>query len=1082
MRLLKCHVENFGILSDFDYTFNPGLTVIREPNGFGKSTLAAFIKAMFYGFPRTGARNIIENERRRYEPWQGGKYGGYVEFFYENTEYRVERFFGRTAAKDSFSLYDLTNRRESRKFSEKLGEELFQLDAESFVRSTYMPQLSERNTFATTSIRTKLSNLVDDTNDMNNYDSAKEKLRGVRTGYRNYRGVGGKIQELQSRIEKLSEELQEAETEKIELQETVREITQVKAQRTEKEKEIKHLREDIRFASNQKTMRVQKQHLERLKNEVKKAEEGLEKVDSRYPNGYPERKEIRLQQDNLHSIAQQEEKRKGLALPEEIFTAAKEGERLFADSEQAESDMELCRQQCNELAEIRGKLTAQMTQEDREHLKELSEMFREGVPSQEELSHWQERANCLAAIEGERRTAVLPQEEQEKLIGMDRFFANGIPEEEALDACSRRQQEIDMLIQQRENCGLEAGEQEELKKLSRYFSVRVPAEEEIFEKQQKCRRVAELNGKKNVQTAVVQQQDPKPQNSKKWMILGIVGCILLLIGAGFFAASLFAGGAVLAVAGFAALLGAFWMYTKQMLRAGRAASAIMTESAITEEESRELYELQRNIDEFILQFYSSATGPEEQLTKLLMDRRRFAELSEKQSRTQGKKKTLSEEAGRLEEQNRQVFAKFYPGEEYRADFAGVLKEKLIDYRALRDRMDRTAKKQTQLKEQACRIDEELQRVLGHYYSSTGNWQATVMQLGRDRTAYLDLQDRQEQMRRGADETGRRNEELKASVKRILEKYEAYREGESYDACLQALQKRFTHCRDAVQKVKKYEEELKEVDCAKKAAELSFEDFLVKYGFDGTSPQELIEQVEEDQNLHQRLCENLCSAKEALSAYQRENPKVGQTEIIESYADPEELQKEEREKQGELDAIDQNLRNLRQKRDELRRKTEKIPEWQDQIAQMEEERADAEKKCDLLDKTMEFLEQAKDNLALSYVGKVERGFRKYADKLLDTRAGRVMVDKDLQIYIDEQGVRREAGCYSVGTMDSIMLCMRLALADALFAQEKPFIIMDDPFVNLDDLHTEQALAMLEKIADIYQVVYLVCNSSRCGDLI
>ena len=56
MKLLRCHVENFGILSDFDLTFTEGLNVLCRENGFGKSTLAAFLKAMFYGLPKTRAK------------------------------------------------------------------------------------------------------------------------------------------------------------------------------------------------------------------------------------------------------------------------------------------------------------------------------------------------------------------------------------------------------------------------------------------------------------------------------------------------------------------------------------------------------------------------------------------------------------------------------------------------------------------------------------------------------------------------------------------------------------------------------------------------------------------------------------------------------------------------------------------------------------------------------------------------------------------------------------------------------------------------------------------------------------------
>ena len=64
MKLIQCHIENFGGLSDVDFSFEEGLTVLYQPNGFGKSTLAAFIKAMFYGFPRNTKRSLSENDRK----------------------------------------------------------------------------------------------------------------------------------------------------------------------------------------------------------------------------------------------------------------------------------------------------------------------------------------------------------------------------------------------------------------------------------------------------------------------------------------------------------------------------------------------------------------------------------------------------------------------------------------------------------------------------------------------------------------------------------------------------------------------------------------------------------------------------------------------------------------------------------------------------------------------------------------------------------------------------------------------------------------------------------------------------------
>ena len=129
-----------------------------------------------------------------------------------------------------------------------------------------------------------------------------------------------------------------------------------------------------------------------------------------------------------------------------------------------------------------------------------------------------------------------------------------------------------------------------------------------------------------------------------------------------------------------------------------------------------------------------------------------------------------------------------------------------------------------------------------------------------------------------------------------------------------------------------------------------------------------------------------------------------------------------------------------------------------------------------------LETAKNNLSNQYIGGVERGFASYVHELLgndfSNDFSNAFIEHDLTIRVDEKGEAREIDYFSAGTIDSIMLCMRLALVDALFKQEKPFLLLDDPFVNLDDQHTERALAMLREIAKNKQVVYMVCNSSRC----
>ena len=50
MKLIRMHVDNFGCLHDFDYEFDEGVNVLLQDNGWGKTTMADFLKAMLYGF------------------------------------------------------------------------------------------------------------------------------------------------------------------------------------------------------------------------------------------------------------------------------------------------------------------------------------------------------------------------------------------------------------------------------------------------------------------------------------------------------------------------------------------------------------------------------------------------------------------------------------------------------------------------------------------------------------------------------------------------------------------------------------------------------------------------------------------------------------------------------------------------------------------------------------------------------------------------------------------------------------------------------------------------------------------------
>ena len=208
MKIIRCYIQNFGKLHEFNYEFSDGLNVLNEVNGWGKSTLATFIKVMFYGFDNSNKRAIDENERKKYYPWQGGKFGGTLEIEIDNKVYEIERFFGIKEKEDTFKLYNKSTNCESLDYSENIGEEIFKIDRQAYERSTYIPQ-NNISVEINDSLSSKLSNILENENDIN---TSEDAINRITLAMKEYKKIGnkGKINELENKIFIKNRELEQS--------------------------------------------------------------------------------------------------------------------------------------------------------------------------------------------------------------------------------------------------------------------------------------------------------------------------------------------------------------------------------------------------------------------------------------------------------------------------------------------------------------------------------------------------------------------------------------------------------------------------------------------------------------------------------------------------------------------------------------------------------------------------------------------------------------------------------------------------------------------------------------------------------
>ena len=375
MKILSCHIDNFGKISDLTIHFSDGINVINEPNAWGKSTLAAFIKAMFYGFDTKKEAGAFDRERNIYRPWQGGTYGGELDFSVNGREYRISRTFGKAEKNDEFHIYDLSTKLESVDFSEKVGEELFDLDALSFKRSIYIAQ-NDCSAQTSDAINAKLGNLAENTNDINNYESAQEYLKNLANQLSPNR-ITGSIKKRKGQLAEMASELSSYEAAEYGM-------SQLRAKQQtalEKKEQLNQIRDsyamELRAASEESRRQEQQKMYLSLCEEQTKALEAMVPFTDIFPKGLPE---------------------------EDMLAKRSKDARTLEDMIGTLRHLEL-------------------TKEEKEQYGTLSTMFEHGVPAEEDIDVELEKLSKLGSVKDEHTKVQVKLSERERECLQD----TGIP-------------------------------------------------------------------------------------------------------------------------------------------------------------------------------------------------------------------------------------------------------------------------------------------------------------------------------------------------------------------------------------------------------------------------------------------------------------------------------------------------------------------------------------------------------------------------------------------------------------------------------------------------------------------------------
>ena len=155
--------------------------------------------------------------------------------------------------------------------------------------------------------------------------------------------------------------------------------------------------------------------------------------------------------------------------------------------------------------------------------------------------------------------------------------------------------------------------------------------------------------------------------------------------------------------------------------------------------------------------------------------------------------------------------------------------------------------------------------------------------------------------------------------------------------------------------------------------------------------------------------------------------------------------------------------------------ERLTVWREQLAVLL-------RRHRVLDATLRAIERAETATMKTATRYLEGHMNRDVSTVTGGRYRRVRVDDkslDIDIHAPERGDWVPVGNLSQGTLDLVYLTARLGLVRLVTGDRRPPLVFDDPFVTLDDERATRALALLKRVADDFQIIYLTTSDRYDG---
>ena len=208
----KIYINNFGKFNNYELEFDKGLNVIYGKNESGKTTILNFILMVLYG-SQSKSKDLLQNERRRYKPWNQETMKGFIVIVKDGVEYKIERTFLNSNSTDIVDIYNLnTGSLINIPNPKQPGEYFFGIGYETFKKTLFIfsESIVINNDNSKDEITQKLVNLVTTGEEDTSFNSVVSKLDDKIYKIKSRSGKQGRLIDINNKIDNLKLEMEEA--------------------------------------------------------------------------------------------------------------------------------------------------------------------------------------------------------------------------------------------------------------------------------------------------------------------------------------------------------------------------------------------------------------------------------------------------------------------------------------------------------------------------------------------------------------------------------------------------------------------------------------------------------------------------------------------------------------------------------------------------------------------------------------------------------------------------------------------------------------------------------------------------------